>query len=73
MVHAGDAEQGWSLGDVLAWEQAYGGIPAAANVVGFENLTNLDQVPPVGAWVVALPMNIAEGSGGPVRVVALHK
>ena len=48
-------------------------IAAAANVVGFENLTNLDQVPPVGAWVVALPMNIAEGSGGPVRVVALHK
>ena len=48
-------------------------IAAAANVVGLENLTNLDQVPPVGAWVVALPMNIAEGSGGPVRVVALHK
>ena len=47
-------------------------IAAAANVVGLENLTNLDQAPPTGAWIVALPMNIAEGSGGPVRVVALH-
>ena len=47
-------------------------IAAAANVVGLENLTNLDQLPPTGAWIVALPMNIADGSGGPVRVVALH-
>ena len=47
-------------------------IAAAANVVGLENLTNLDRLPPTGAWIVALPMNIAEGSGGPVRVVALH-
>ena len=48
-------------------------IAAAANVVGLENLTNLDRLPSTGTWVVALPMNIAEGSGGPVRVVALHK
>ena len=47
-------------------------IAAAANVVGLENLTNLDRLPSSGAWIVALPMNIAEGSGGPVRVVALH-
>ena len=47
-------------------------IAAAANVVGLENLTNLDRLPPTGAWIVALPMNIADGSGGPVRVVALH-
>ena len=48
-------------------------IAAAANVVGLENLTNLDQIPSTGAWIAALPMNIAKGSGGPVRVVALHK
>ena len=47
-------------------------IAAAANVAGLENLTNLDRLPSTGAWIVALPMNIAEGSGGPVRVVALH-
>lgn len=46
-------------------------IAAAANVVGLENLTNVDAVPEVGAWIVALPMKIGDGSGGPVRIVAL--
>ncbi len=42
----------------------------AANVVGLENLTNLDKVPATGAWLVALPMKIARGTGAPARVVA---
>lgn len=46
-------------------------IAAAANVPGLENLTNLDRVPPTGAIVIALPMKIEGGSGGPVRVIAL--
>jgi kynurenine formamidase len=46
-------------------------IAAARNVPGLENLTNLDQVPPTGATVVALPMKIAGGSGGPLRAVAM--
>ena len=46
-------------------------IAAAANVSGLENLTNLNQLPPTGALVFALPMKIEGGSGGPVRVVAL--
>ncbi|MDF2775114.1 MAG: cyclase [Geminicoccaceae bacterium] len=46
-------------------------IAAAANVPGLENLTNLNQVPPTGALVFALPMKIEGGSGGPARVVAL--
>ena len=46
-------------------------IAAAAEVVGLENLTGLDRLPETGAWVIALPMKIAGGSGGPVRVVAL--
>ncbi len=37
----------------------------------FENLTNLDRLPPTGATVVALPMKIGGGSGGPLRAVAL--
>jgi len=45
-------------------------IAGAANVVGLENLMNLDRLPAKGAWVVALPMKIAGGSGAPVRVVA---
>ena len=46
-------------------------IGAAANVVNLENLAALDDLPPTGAFVIALPMKIAGGSGGPVRVVAL--
>jgi kynurenine formamidase len=46
-------------------------IIAAANVGGLENLTNLDQLPATGAWVIALPMKIAAGSGGPARIIAL--
>jgi kynurenine formamidase len=46
-------------------------IASAAGVPGLENLANLDQVPEVGAWVIALPMKIGGGSGGPLRAVAL--
>jgi kynurenine formamidase len=46
-------------------------IAAARNVPGLENLTNLDRLPPRGSTVIALPMKIEGGSGGPVRVVAL--
>jgi kynurenine formamidase len=46
-------------------------VAAARNVPGLENLTNLDRVPVRGATVIALPMKIEGGSGGPVRVVAL--
>ena len=46
-------------------------ITGAANVSGLENLMALDQLPPRGFVVVALPMKIEGGSGGPARVVAL--
>jgi kynurenine formamidase len=46
-------------------------VAAAANVPGFENLTNLDQLPATGAIVVALPMKIEGGSGGPLRAIAM--
>lgn len=46
-------------------------IAAARNVAGLENLTNLDQLPARGAFVIALPMKIEGGSGGPLRAVAL--
>jgi kynurenine formamidase len=44
---------------------------SAAGVPGLENLAELDKVPEVGAWIIALPMKIAGGSGGPLRIVAL--
>jgi kynurenine formamidase len=46
-------------------------IAGANNVPGLENLTNLGQLPPRGATVVALPMKIEGGSGGPLRAIAL--
>jgi kynurenine formamidase len=46
-------------------------VAAAHDVPGLENLTNLEALPPRGAVVLALPMRIEGGSGGPVRVVAL--
>jgi kynurenine formamidase len=45
-------------------------IIGAANVAGLENLANLEQLPPTGAVVMALPMKIAQGSGAPARVIA---
>ena len=42
-----------------------------ANKPGFENLANVDRLPPVGATLIALPMKIGGGSGGPLRAVAL--
>ena len=46
-------------------------IAGAANVAGLENLTNLDELPATGVLLIALPMKIGGGSGGPVRVVAM--
>jgi kynurenine formamidase len=46
-------------------------ISAAAGVPGLENIANLEAVPIRGAWVVALPMKIGGGSGGPLRIIAL--
>ncbi len=46
-------------------------IANGANVPGLENVANLDRLPPRGATVIALPMKIAGGSGGPLRIVAI--
>ena len=43
----------------------------AAAVPAFENLANLHRLPATGAQVVALPMKIRGGSGGPLRIVAM--
>jgi len=42
----------------------------AKNVPAFENVANLDKLPATGAYIVALPMKIKGGSGGPLRIVA---
>jgi kynurenine formamidase len=40
------------------------------NIPAFENVAALDQLPATGAYIVALPMKIKDGSGGPLRIVA---
>jgi kynurenine formamidase len=42
-----------------------------AGIYGIENIANADQLPSTGATIIALPIKIGEGSGGPARVVAL--
>lgn len=41
-----------------------------ANIPAFENVANLDKLPATGNYVVALPMKIKNGSGGPLRIIA---
>ena len=41
------------------------------NVPAFENLANLDKLPKGGFSVIALPMKIGGGSGGPLRIIAI--
>lgn len=39
-------------------------------IPGFENVANLDLLPAKGVYVIALPMKIKGGSGGPLRIIA---
>lgn len=45
-------------------------ILLGANRPAFENVANLHLLPARGALVVALPMKVGRGSGGPLRIVA---
>ena len=42
------------------------------DIPALENVANLDQLPVKGFSVIALPMKIKGGSGGPVRIVAFR-
>ncbi len=82
---ASDPDYRLTAADVTAWERRHGRIAPGTIVLlhtGWgalcpdcrrllENLANLDQLPPRGALVVALPMKIEGGSGGPLRAIAL--
>jgi kynurenine formamidase len=41
------------------------------NIPAFENVANLERLPATGFEVIALPMKIRGGSGGPLRIVAI--
>jgi kynurenine formamidase len=42
-----------------------------AGKFGITSLINLDQLPPTGAIVIAAPLKIVNGSGSPLRVIAI--
>ena len=46
-------------------------IMHGAGKFGLASLCNLDQLPPTGAVVIAAPLKIVNGSGSPLRVIAL--
>ena len=46
-------------------------ILLSKNIPAFENLTNLDKLPSNGFEIIALPMKIKNGSGSPLRIVAV--
>lgn len=46
-------------------------LTMTAGLYHLENVANLDQLPPTGAYVIALPLKLREGSGSPARLLAL--
>jgi kynurenine formamidase len=42
-----------------------------ANVYGLENVANLGELPPTGAFILALPPLLEGGTGGPVRILGV--
>jgi kynurenine formamidase len=47
------------------------GTMHGAGKFGITSLINLDQLPPTGAVIIAAPLKIQDGSGSPLRVIAL--
>lgn len=45
-------------------------VLSGENILIFENVANLGDVPATGAWLIAAPMKIRGGSGGPLRLFA---
>src|SRR6185436_14318243 len=46
-------------------------IMHGAGKFGLASLRNLDQLPPTGAVIIAAPLKIVNGSGSPLRVLAI--
>ncbi|HJR76257.1 MAG TPA: cyclase family protein [Nitrospiraceae bacterium] len=46
-------------------------IIGGAGLYGLENIAHLEQLPEAGALMIALPVKIRDGTGGPVRLIAV--
>ncbi|CAN5792959.1 hypothetical protein BH10BAC3_BH10BAC3_23700 [soil metagenome] len=44
-----------------------------ANIIGLENVANLELLPATGAYIIAFPMKIKGGSGAPLRIIGWVK
>ena len=42
----------------------------AENIIGFENVASIDKLSVKGTYIIALPMKIKAGTGGPLRIIA---
>ena len=64
---------GTDAGQAAAFDPPFSNhfIMHGSGKLGLASLTNLDQLPPTGAIVIAAPLKIVNGSGSPVRVIAL--
>ena len=41
------------------------------NIPAFENVADMSALPATGSTIIALPMKIEDGSGGPLRIIAV--
>jgi kynurenine formamidase len=64
---------GTDAGQAFAFEPAFPShhLMHGAKKLGLASLTNLDQLPPTGAVIITTPLKIENGSGSPLRVLAL--
>lgn len=46
-------------------------ILLSKNIPAFENVANVDQLPSKGFQIIALPMKIKDGTGAPLRIIAV--
>ena len=64
---------GTDAGQAFAFEPAFPAhhLMHGAKKFGLASLTNLDQLPPTGAILITAPLKIENGSGSPIRALAL--
>jgi len=64
---------GTDAGQAFAFEPAFPAhhLMHGNNKFGLASLTNLDMLPPTGAVLITAPLKIENGSGSPLRVLAL--
>ncbi len=73
VLGAGVETVGTDAGQAFAFDPAFPchHLMHGAGKLGLASLCNLDQLPPTGAIVIAAPLKLVNGSGSPVRAIAL--